>query len=80
MLYAVVYANCFVVHECAVSRRYINVCSSDVFGIVNIYLDHLMFYLWLLMVEGMSVECYFVSNECDRPTSCLVPHIGTHGD
>ena len=26
---------------CAVSRRYINVCNSDVFSIVNMYLDQL---------------------------------------
>ena len=32
MLNAVLYicVNCFVVHGCAVSRRYINVCNSDV--------------------------------------------------
>ena len=35
--------NCFVVHGCAVSRRYINVCSSDVFSVVNMYLDYLKF-------------------------------------
>ena len=33
--------NCFVVHGCAVSRGYINVCNSDVFSVVNMYLDHL---------------------------------------
>ena len=45
MLY--VRVNCFVVHGCAVSRRYINVCNSDVFSnvfsVVNMYLDHLKF-------------------------------------
>ena len=25
---------------CAVSRRYINVCNSDVFSVVNMYFDH----------------------------------------
>ena len=38
---------------CTVSRRYINVCNCDMFSVVNVYLDHLM---WcVLMVEGMSV-------------------------
>ena len=31
----------FVVHGCAVSRRYINVCNSDMFSVVNVYVDHL---------------------------------------
>ena len=45
VLYAVSYVrgNCFVVRGCAVSRRYINVCNSDVFNVVNMYLDHLKF-------------------------------------
>ena len=36
-LYTVLYVsvNCFVVYGCAVSRRYINVCNSDVFSVVN---------------------------------------------
>ena len=40
VLYALVYVrvNCFVVRGCAVSRRYINVCYSDVLSVVNIYL------------------------------------------
>ena len=57
VLYAILYVrvNCFVVHGCAVSRRYIHVhvCNSDVFSIVNMYLDHLM--LCVIMVEGTSV-------------------------
>ena len=46
MLYAVLYVrvNCFVVCGCAVSRRYINVCNSDVFNVVNMSLDHLKCY------------------------------------
>ena len=34
-LYAVLYVcvNCFVVRGCAVKRRYINVCNSDVFSV-----------------------------------------------
>ena len=44
--YAVLYVrvSCFVVHGCAVSRRYINVCNGDRFRVVNVYLDHLKFY------------------------------------
>ena len=39
VLYAVLHirVNCFVVRGCAVSRRYINVCNSDVLCVVNIY-------------------------------------------
>ena len=38
MLYAVLYVsvNCVVVCGCAVSRRYINVCNSDVSHVVNV--------------------------------------------
>ena len=69
-----VHVNCFVVCGCAVSRRYINVCDSDVFIVGNIYLDHLKFYV--VCVNGLRYvccsECYVVSNECDEPTSGLV--------
>ena len=43
VLYAVLYVRVswFVVHGCAVSRRYINVCNCDMFSVVNVYLDHL---------------------------------------
>ena len=43
VLYAVLYVCvcCFVVHGCAVSRSYIDVCYCDLFSIVNVYLDHL---------------------------------------
>ena len=42
VLYAVLYVrvSCFVVRGCAVWRRYINVCNCDMFGVVNVYLDH----------------------------------------
>ena len=40
---------------CAVSRRYINVCNSDGFSVVNMYLDHLKLCVVCIMVEGMSV-------------------------
>ena len=40
VIYAVLYVrfSCFVIRGCAVSRRYINVCNSDVFSVVNMYL------------------------------------------
>ena len=78
MLY--VRVSCCVVRACAVSRKYLNVCNSDVFSVVNMYLDHLKFYV--VCINGRryvcSSECYVVSNECDAPTSCLVQPIGTH--
>ena len=72
VLYAVLYVwvNCFIVRGCAVSRRYINVCDSDVFSGGNIYRDHLKFYV--VCINGKwyvcCSECYVVSNECDEPT------------
>ena len=36
--------------ECAVSRRYIDVCYCEMFSVVKVYLDQLK-----LMVQGMSV-------------------------
>ena len=55
VLYAVLYVCvcCFVVYGCAVSRRYVYVCYCDMFSVVNVYLDHLKFCVF--MVEGMSV-------------------------
>ena len=43
VLYAVLYVCvcCFVVCECAVSRRYIDLCYCDLFSVVYVYLDHL---------------------------------------
>ena len=45
LLYVVLYVSVsfFVVHGCAVSVRYINVCYCDMFSVVNVYLDHLKF-------------------------------------
>ena len=40
-----VLVNCFIVRGCAVWRRYINVCDSDVFSVGNMYLYHLKFYV-----------------------------------
>ena len=55
VMYAVLYIGvyCFVVRGCAVSRRYINVCNSNVFGDGNMYLDHLKF--CVVCINGMSV-------------------------
>ena len=65
---------------CGVSRRYIDVCNCDMFSVVNVYLDHLKF--CVVCINGRRYvccgECYFVSNECDEPTSGLVQPIGTH--
>ena len=79
VLYTVLYyrVSCFVVRGCAVSRRYINVCNSDMFSVVNVYLDHLKF--CVVCIDGRRYvycsECNAVSNECDEPTSCLVQSI-----
>ena len=76
VLYAVLYVrvNCFVVRGCAISRRYINVCNSDGFSVVNVYHDHLR--LYVVCINGRRYVCcgeyYIVSNECDKSTSCLV--------
>ena len=57
----------------------VNICNSNVFSVVNMYLAHLKFYV--LMVEGMSVvvNIMLVSNECDEPTPCFMRPIGTQG-
>ena len=55
--------SCFVVHGCAVSRRYIHVCNSHMFSVVNVYLDHLKFCvvcincrMYVCCVNGMWVK------------------------
>ena len=52
VLYAVLYVrvSCFVVRGCGVSRRYIDVCYCDMFSFVNVYLDHLKFYVVCMSV------------------------------
>ena len=83
VLYVVLYVrgSSFVVRGCAVSRRYIKVCNCDIFSVVNVYLDHLKF--WVVCIDGRIYfccsECNVVTNECNEPTSCLVLAIGTHG-
>ena len=65
---------CFVVHGCAVSMRYIDVCNCDVFSIVNVYLDHLK--LCVMCINGRRYdccsECNVVSDECDEPSQDLL--------
>ena len=79
VLYAVLYVCvcCFVVCECAVSRRYIDVCYCDMFSVVYVYLDHLKF--CVVCINSLRYvccsECDVVSNE---PISCLVQPIGAH--
>ena len=60
---------------------YINVCNSDVFSVVNMYLDHLKLCL-VCIICGRYVccsECYVVSNECDEPTPWRVLPFGAQG-
>ena len=67
VLYAVLYVHvsCFVVRGCAVSRRYIDSCNYDVFSIVNVYYDHLLF--CVVCINGHRYvyrsECNVVSDE-----------------
>ena len=67
-------SNCFGVRGCAVSRRYINVCTSDVFSVVNMYLDYLKFYV--VCIHGRRYvcysECYVGSNETTYPSACVL--------
>ena len=42
--------SCLVVCGCVVSRRYIHVCNCDMFGVVNVYVDHLK--LCVLCING----------------------------
>ena len=66
VLYAVLYlrVKCFVMRGCAVSRRYIHVCNSDVFSVLNMY--HAPLKLCVVCINGQRYvccsECYVVSN------------------
>ena len=57
VLSAVLYVrvNCFVVRGYAVSRRYINVCNSDAFSVVYMYIDHLKF--CVVCINGRRYVC-----------------------
>ena len=73
VLYAVLYVrvSCFVVRGCAVSRRYINVCLFDHLKFCVVYTDGQMYVC--------CSDCNVIPNECNKPTSCIVQPIGTHG-
>ena len=83
VLYAVLYVrvSCFVVRGCGVSRRYIDVCYCDMFSVVNVYLDHLKFYVVCINSQRYVCcgECNVVSNDNDDPTPFPVQHIAVHG-
>ena len=70
-MYAMLYVCfcCCVVHGCAVSRRYIDVCYCDMFSVVNVYLDHLKF--CGVCINGRMYVCcgdyYVVSAEWNTP-------------
>ena len=57
----------------AVSRRYINVCNSDVFSVVTMYIGHLKICAVCINVQRYVCcsECYVVANECEEPTPVL---------
>ena len=63
----------FVVHGCAVSRRYIDVCNCDLFSGVIVYLDHLKFCVVCIIGRRYVCcsECNVVSNECNDPPPAL---------
>ena len=75
VLYAVLYVrvSCFVVRGCGVSRRYIDVCYCDMFSVVNVYLDHLKFYVVCINSRRYVCcsECDVVSNECTDVKLCI---------
>ena len=53
---------------CGVSRRYIDVCYCDMFSVVNVYLDHLKFYVVCINSRRYVCcsECDVVSNDNDN--------------
>ena len=58
---------------CAVSRRYINVCNSDVLSLVSMYIDHLKFCVVCINSRRYVCcsKCNAVSNEGNEPTPAL---------
>ena len=71
VLYAVLYVcvSCFVVRGCGVSRRYIDVCYCDMFSVVNVYLDHLKFYV-VCINSRRYVCCSLMSVMSPPPALC----------
>ena len=53
--------------RCGVSRRYIDVRYCDMFSVVNVYLDHLKFYVVCINSRRYVCcgECNVVFNECN---------------
>ena len=74
VLYAVLHVrvNCLVVRGCAISKRCIHICNSDVFSVVNMYHDHLNSMLCVGRRYVCCSEYYVVSNECDGSIYCLL--------
>ena len=70
---------CFVVRECAVSRRYIDVCYCDMFSVINVYHDHLKwsYHLFHLGFDNLLSSITFdfvpgyISFQCFSSTSLL---------
>ena len=66
--------SCFVVRICAVPRTCIYVFNCDMLSVVNVYIHHLK--LCVVCINSRRYvccgECFFISNECDEPTSCLM--------
>ena len=73
VLYAVLYVrvNCFVLRGCTASRMYINVCDSDAFSVVNMYLYYLKFYV--VCIHGRRYTCCSV-NVMLSLMSVMSPH------
>ena len=82
VLYAVLFVrvSCFIVRGCGVSRRYIDGCYCDMFGVANVYLDHLK--ICVVYINSRRYvccsECNVVSIECNEPTFCLVQPIDAY--
>ena len=57
---------CDELHDC--TWWYIDVCNCDVYSVVNVYRDHLKFYV--VGINGRRYvycsECYVIFNECDE--------------
>ena len=73
--YSVLYGrvSCFVVRGCDVLKRYIHVCNCDMFSVVNVYLDHLMFCVVCINVRRYVCcrECNVVSDDVMNPHPVL---------
>ena len=70
VMYAALYVcvNCFVVGGCVLLMMYTNVCNSDVFSVINMYLDYSKFCVVCINDRRYvcGSECSVVSNKCDE--------------